>query len=226
MKKIVLTAIPILLAILACSDIVPLGPDTSAKCSYVQKEHIGLYSNLNVNCNLNKPCRASVSFAGVFWSDSITMRQDFCISTTKFEYLYKKGDYEIKVHMNTHVDMSLDSDDHVRFSLFDSKNVEKSYDIDLSEIIHSYSILGDSVEIKMPQENFSMSIGCPYCHRRDSLPICEDSFACHYHSKKDDSVTIGTDSTWANFFTFNKYMTKQSSLHTDSVHVYGIIEFR
>ena len=217
MNKIVLTAIPILLAMLACSDMIPLGPST-AKCSYVLKEHpTEMINIMSVNCPFKANCKIYFLFGPVSYTEG-------CLDD--FEYLYKKGSYEKKVHMNTHVDMSLDSDDHVRFSLFDSKNVEKTYDIDLSEIIHSYSILGDSVEIKMPQENFSMSIDCPYCHRRDSLPICEDSFACHYHSKKDDSVTIGTDSTWANFFTFNQYMTKQSSLHTDSVHVYGIIEFR
>ena len=164
----------------------------------------------------------------IFWGVGFTYARSAdsysCISGYEYRYVSKEG--ANKIYSGETTPVTLDSDDHVRFSLFDSKNVEKSCDIDLSEIIHSYSILGDSVEIKMPQENFSMSIGCPYCHRRDSLPICEDSFACHYHSKKDDSVTIGTDSTWANFFTFNQYMTKQSSLHTDSVHVYGIIEFR
>jgi hypothetical protein len=217
-KKLVLSTIPILLAILACSDIVPLGPDTSAKCSYVQKEHIGLYSNLNVNCNLNKPCRASVSFAGVFWSDSITMRQDFCISTTKFEYLYKKGDYEIKVHMNTHVDMSLDSDDHVRFSLFDSKNVEKSYDIDLSEIIHSYSILGDSVKLTLP--DFVERAAIYRSKGPDGIiELITDSLS-------DNTYTFLDDSLYFPYYIFDYGLKNQSSLRTDSINVHGKFFFK
>ena len=219
MNKIVLTAIPILLAILACSDIVPLGPDTSAKCSYVQKEHIGLYSNLNVNCNLNKPCRASVSFAGVFWSDSITTRQDFCISTTKFEYLYKKGDYEIKVHMNTHVDMSLDSDDHVRFSLFDSKNVEKTYDIDLSEMVRSYFVKEDSLYIKIPENMSYLAIGIKRPDGYQNVEIMDSVIENGYF------VHVANESL-RSYFYMDQEFSNQSSFGTDSIHVFATLYWR
>ena len=54
MNKIVLTAIPILLAMLACSDMIPLGPST-AKCSYVLKEHPDTMTlSVTLNCPYEK----------------------------------------------------------------------------------------------------------------------------------------------------------------------------
>ena len=40
-------------------------------------------------------------------------------------------------------------DDYLRFSLININNVEKKYDIDLSEIINSFTARGDSVDVNV-----------------------------------------------------------------------------
>jgi hypothetical protein len=51
----------------------------------------------------------------------------------------------------------LDSDLHLRFSLLDINNVEKKYDIDLSGIVNSYTIRGDTVDLNV-MENCSLHL--------------------------------------------------------------------
>ena len=132
--------------------------------------------------------------------------------------------------MNTTLDNVLDSDEHVRFSLFDQNNVEKSYDIDLSEIIHSYTYKGDSVEIRTPSKGITeISIRCPYCtfdKRDENITLCQYSSACQYRSDGVKVITVGMDSTWGNFYLFDQYLSNQSSMKSDSVKVYGKISFR
>ena len=43
----------------------------------------------------------------------------------------------------------LSMDDHLHFSLIDEDNVEKKYDIDLSGIVHSFTVRGDSVDVNV-----------------------------------------------------------------------------
>ena len=145
-----------------------------------------------------------------------------------YEYKYVSNKETKKIHKYDNLYNVLDSDEHVRFSLFDKNNVEKSYDIDLTEIIHSYTFKGDSVEIKMPENGFSkISIECPYCstHRiYDSL--CQGFFACNYQSTQQNSVIVGTDSSWGKSYGFDLYLGAQSSMKTDSIEILTEITFR
>ena len=212
MKKIVLTAIPILLAMLACSDMIPLGPST-AKCSYVLKEHSTEMINImTVNCPFEANCKIDFLFGPVSYTGG-------CLDD--FEYLYKKGSYEKKVHLNTHVEMSLDSDDHVRFSLFDSKNVEKSYDIDLSEIVHSYSILGDSVEITLPDfvERVAIYRSKGPGAGIDGIELVPDSILNGKYFFLLDDLYVGD-------YSISYGMNSQSSLKTDSIFVSADVFFK
>ncbi len=212
MNKIVLTAIPILLAMLACSDMIPLGPST-AKCSYVLKEHpTEMINIMSVNCPFKANCKIDFLFGPVSYTEG-------CLDD--FEYLYKKGSYEKKVHMNTHVDMSLDSDDHVRFSLFDSKNVEKTYDIDLSEIIHSYSILGDSVEITLPDfvERAAIYRSKGPGAGIDVIELVPDSILNGKYFFLLDDLYVGD-------YYISYGMNSQSSLKTDSIFVSADVFFK
>ena len=43
----------------------------------------------------------------------------------------------------------LSMDDHLHFSLVDENNIEKKYDIDLSGIVHSFTVRGDSVDVNV-----------------------------------------------------------------------------
>ena len=123
--------------------------------------------------------------------------------------------------MNTHVDMSLDSDDHVRFSLFDSKNVEKTYDIDLSEIIHSYSILGDSVEITLPDfvERAAIYRSKGPGAGIDVIELVPDSILNGKYFFLLDDLYVGD-------YYISYGMNSQSSLKTDSIFVSADVFFK
>lgn len=160
-------------------------------------------------------------FGSVYHSDS----SHLCYAD--YEYKFVSKNTTKKIHKNSTLYNILDFDEHVRFSLFDQNNVEKSYDIDLSEIIHSYTYKGDSVEIKMPANGVSeIRILCPYCKDRKSSQPCYYSNVCHYRNSEYDLVLVGTDSTWENNYRIDLYLSNQSSMKTDSIFIHGNITFR
>ena len=225
MKKIVfLTTCSLLLC---CSLPDPGCDDHScdASCTYVLEEHPKkMFNSLRLNCPYKGDC--SVWF---YFGIAIPKTYNEC-EKRGFSYTFVKGDRKETVKETTTLkNIPVDSDGHVRFSLFDKTNTEKNYDIDLSEIIHSYTVRGDSVEIRMPVGDFSMSIRCPFCvsGNKDSS-ICEGLLSCQYHGDETESkvVMIGTDSTWSSFFGFDYYLLNQSSMASDSIKVYGEVYFR
>lgn len=167
---------------------------------------------------------SSLFFGAVYHSDS----SHLCYAD--YEYKFVSKNTTEKIHKNSALYNVLDSEEHVRFSLFDKNNVEKSYDIDLSEIIHSYTFKGDSVEIKMPSEGLTkILLECPYCtYNKERVydNLCQGYFACNYQSSEMSTVMIGTDSTWDTLFVFHQYLGNQSSMKTDSIKVFGTITFR
>ncbi|MDD5943509.1 hypothetical protein [Fibrobacter sp.] len=167
---------------------------------------------------------SSLFFGAVYHSDS----SHLCYADYEYKFVSKKTTE--KIHKNSALYNVLDSEEHVRFSLFDKNNVEKSYDIDLSEIIHSYTFKGDSVEIKMPSEGLTkILLECPYCtYNKERVydNLCQGYFACNYQSSEMSTVMIGTDSTWDTLFVFHQYLGNQSSMKTDSIKVFGTIAFR
>ncbi|MDD5943510.1 hypothetical protein [Fibrobacter sp.] len=194
-------------------------------CSEVLKEHPDrLDISISLGISHNSIYESRLAFDA--WSKNNPNPYSGCYIDYEYKFVSEKEKKTIR--MNTTLDNVLDSDEHVRFSLFDKNNVEKSYDIDLSEIIHSYTYRGDSVEIKMPENGISkISIECPYCsaHRiYDSL--CQGIFACNYQSTEQKSVIVGTDSSWGKSYGFKLYLANQSSMKTDSIFIYGDITFR
>ena len=179
---------------------------------------------IDLNCSYDSKCSSVLHFSWMSYSDSIHS----CYANYEYKFVSKKETE--KIHLSDDVYDVLDSDEHVRFSLFDKNNVEKSYDIDLSEIIHSYTFKGDSVEIKMPSEGFTdILLDCPYCtYNKERIydNLCQGYFACNYQSSEMSTVMIGTDSTWGNSYIFHQYLSNQSSMNTDSIKVYGEIVFR
>ena len=49
---------------------------------------------------------------------------------------------------------------------------------------------------------------------------------CRFQDSDYEYVMVGIDSTWSNGFTFDQYLSDQSSMKSDSIHVYGKIIFR
>ena len=202
-------------------------PHTDWKCQGTLKEHP---DSMNISISLGIS-HNSVYESSLFF-DSFRKKNPNTYSEcyADYEYKYVSNKETKKIHKYDNFYNVLDSDEHVRFSLFDKNNVEKSYDIDLSEIIHSYTFKGDSVEIKMPSEGLTkILLECPYCtYNKERVydNLCQGYFACNYQSSEMSTVMIGTDSTWDTLFVFHQYLGNQSSMKTDSIFIYGDITFR
>lgn len=200
-------------------------PHPDSKCQGTLKEHPDkLYLRIHFTYSPDSIYSSYLYFSTAIHADSTRP----CYAD--YEYKYVSNKETKKIHEDEIFYNILDSDEHVRFSLFDKNNIEKSYDIDLSEIIHSYTFKGDSVEIKMPSEGLTkILLDCPYCtYNKERVydNLCQGYFACNYLSSEFNSVMIGTDSTWDKSYLFNQYLSNQSSLKTDSIEVSGKITFR
>lgn len=221
-----LFVVGVLVCLLSCGfSTVGGDPNSDWKCQGTLKEHP---DSMNISISLgisHNSVYESSLFFDIFRKKNPNTYSE-CYAD--YEYKYVSNKETKKIHKYDNLYNVLDSDEHVRFSLFDKNNVEKSYDIDLTEIIHSYTFKGDSVEIKMPENGFSkISIECPYCstHRiYDSL--CQGIFACNYQSTQQNSVIVGTDSSWGKSYGFDLYLGAQSSMKTDSIEILTEITFR
>ena len=226
MKKLWMLLVLAVLCFIAC-DMPGTGgnPSEGLPCNdKVLRVHAGsLTLEMTANCAYEKKCDAKLGFRVTGLPDSL---KDRCFGGGS-EWKLESFDTSMVVKDWKSYPVSLSHDDHFRFSLFDINNVEKKYDIDLSGIINSYTVRGDSIEIKMPDGNFDMLVECPYCADYGrSYSLCEGGFLCHYHSKISLSAVVGTSSAWGKEFTFHYGLSNQSSTHTDSVYVHGTIGFR
>lgn len=226
-KMFVLAALAALTAgMVACGMSTTGGdPDSlSQKCQDTRRIHpesMGL--SLKLNCEYQKTCNAEVTFIGAI-KDSLNKNTCFL----DFDFLFDDGFKKEHVRSNSTIPLTVYDDDHVRFSLFDETNAEKSYDIDLSEIIHSYTIKGDSVEIKMPENLLMSYIKCPYCQSmNNSAKICEGHYMCHYsYVAENPFAVVGLDSTWGKYIIMDLGLNSQSSMNGDSISVSARIYFR
>ena len=77
--------------------------------------------------------------------------------SASYEYEFVQSDKKYIVKFNSNLALKLDPDGHLRYSLFDIDNVERKYDMDFSKIIHSYTVRGDSIDVKV-MEKCSLSL--------------------------------------------------------------------
>lgn len=82
------------------------------------------------------------------------IRPDSC-SYDFFYYGYEYSKYTLwmdSVEIKVLKELAVPEDGHIRFSMLDYYKNEKTYDIDVNPIVHSYRIVDDSVEISFPPE--------------------------------------------------------------------------
>ena len=157
--KMFATGLLFAMALLACSLPDPGCDDHSCDgCRYVLKAHAEkMIYDLDIWCPYDSACDATLVIFR-----SIPKEKNEC-KMNDFEYTLVSGGIREKMKQNTNLRVPISSDEHLRFSLFDSAKVEKKYDIDLSSVIHSYTIEGDSVRITLPSNLIRFSVKCPYC---------------------------------------------------------------
>lgn len=147
MYKTWLFLIPLLFSLLSCEGFTTTGSNDpySNPCYGISKKNAYSYMFFfELNCPYGDVCKTKLSFLGSGAGDTLDGR---CFS----EYVLNliTNDSSILAHSGKRYPISLTPESHAKFSLIDEDNVEKKYDIDLSEIINSYTVRGDSVDVNV-----------------------------------------------------------------------------
>lgn len=208
MYKTWLFLIPLLFSLLSCEGFTTTGSNDpySNPCYGISKKNAYSYMFFfELNCPYGDVCKTKLSFLGSGVGDTLDGR---CFSG--YELRLETADTSRTVLENKNYPISLTSDNHAKFSLIDEDNVEKKYDIDLSGIVNSYTVHGDSVDVNVMK---GCSFKLYYCNKEavygNQLPDgkytflategCdkESSYRCVWHNQgpfeKDDldiSATI------------------------------------
>ena len=217
MRKLPFLAICLL--VLCCTLPDPGCDDGSCneKCEEVLKRHVkSLVISMYMECPYESACKSRVTFG-------LVQEYGFPSSTCykKYEYRLESDSVKENVSMNSSAWLQMDADDHVRFSLFDVDGAEKKYDIDFSEIIHSYSILGDSVEISVPYyaESVSLYKQTYYRSGHNIIELVPDSL-------KNGKYSFFADSLYLDEISFKYGIMNPTSFGTDSIDVSAYLHYR
>ena len=221
--KMFATGLLFVMALLACSLPDPGCDDHSCdvKCLPTLQKHVkSLNISLDLTCPFDSVCTASLFFGVV---KELGWDSQECYDSYKYTF---ESDSDKDVIFKFSKKMLTLSDDHLRFSLFDSKKKKKKYDIDLSSIIHSYTIDGDSVRIAMPSNLIRFSVKCPYCPDNTN-DMCRNSRACVREAEYGNStMTVGLDSSWGKYFLMSSWLDSQGPLGNDSIDISAQVYFR
>ena len=208
MYKTWLFLIPLLCSLLSCEGFTTTGSNDpySNHCYGISKKNAYSYMFFfELNCPYGETCKAKMNFLGSGVGDTLDGR---CFSG--YELRLETADTSRTVLENKNYPISLTPESHAKFSLVDEDNVEKKYDIDLSGIVNSYTVRGDSVDVNVMN---GCSFKLYYCNKETvygnqlhdgkysflATEGCdnESSYRCLWHnqgpSQKDDldiSATI------------------------------------
>jgi len=173
-------------------------PDEGKICDRISKVLASpLELRLSIKCPYEGDCDISFSYAGVYLADTLSGP---CFSG--YELKLVTDDSLSIVRSLKSYPIHLSPNNHIRFSLIDEDGVEKKYDIDLSGIIHSFTVRGDSVDVNVMKDcsfklysckketvygnellngkyTFSVTDGC----------VSETSYRCSWHNQS----FLGTD---------------------------------
>ena len=150
MYKAWLLLFPILCCLLSCDALSTGGnPSEGRPCNQkILKVHPELLRfDITMTCPYEKKCDVELGFGVAKLGDSL---DGMCFgggAEWRFESIDTSMIVATKDWKTYPVILSMD--DHLHFSLIDEDNVEKKYDIDLSGIIHSYTVRGDSVDVNV-----------------------------------------------------------------------------
>ena len=164
MKRLWLLLVSIVLCFVACDMPATGGNPGEGECSYIMKEH-GIMTNfIRIVCPFDSICDVKFSFGPVAVPDDYG-----CVAGFEYKFvqeneikIVRKNYFHSELNQNTSVDLVLDSNKRASISLIDINNVEKKYDIDLSGIINSYTVRGDSVDVNVMK---GCSFKLYYCNK-------------------------------------------------------------
>ena len=214
MRKIWLILISVVLCFIAC-DMPSLngGMSGEGQCNQkVLKTHAGsLALFVTANCPYEKECSAKLSFHVTGLQDSL---EDMCFGKgSEWRFVSFDTSMTVTTKLNSSYPVKLSQDDHLRFSLFDINNVEKKYDIDLSGIINSYTVRGDSVDVNVMN-------GC-----RLSLYSCNKDFIYGSHLSNGRYSFLITDKC-EDHYGYKCELHNQGPSQKDDLNIYATVYWR
>ena len=213
MLKRCLLLLPFLLSMLSC-DMPATGGNPgegSRPCNQkVLKVHAdSLILKMTVNCPYEKVCDVKYYFYVAKLPDSLKGR---CFGGG-VEWKFESFDTSMVVKDWKSYPISLTPENHAKFSLFDINNVEKKYDIDLSGIIHSYTVRGDSVDVNVMN-------GC-----RLSLYSCNKDFIYGSSLPNGKYSFLITDKC-EDYYGYKCELHNQGPSQKDDLNIYATVYWR
>ena len=207
MKKLsLLTLCLVVFSLLSCELFHTGGNPDEGKCSYVLMEHATeMRNDIDMECPYDSNCYIRFYFGPAGSSNDIS-------DCGVYEYKFVQNENIMKIRLNSSVNLTPDSDEHVRFSLFDKNNIEKKYDIDLSGIIHSFTVRGDSIDVNVMKDCRLRLYSCMKTVYGNNL----------LNGKYTFSVAEGCDSEYSYDCTWHN----QSSLETDDLNIHAMIHWK
>ena len=207
MKKLsLLTLCLVVFSLLSCEMFHTGGNPDEGKCSYVLMEHATeMRNDIDMECPYDSNCYIRFYFGPAGSSNDIS-------DCGVYEYKFVQNENIMKIRLNSSVNLTPDSDEHVRFSLFDKNNIEKKYDIDLSGIIHSFTVRGDSIDVNVMKDCRLRLYSCMKTVYGNNL----------LNGKYTFSVAEGCDSEYSYDCTWHN----QSSLETDDLNIHAMIHWK
>ena len=208
MKKLsLLTLCLVVFSLLSCEMFHTGGNPDEGKCSYVLMEHATeMRNDIDMECPYDSNCYIRFYFGPAGSSNDIS-------DCGVYEYKFVQNENIMKIRLNSSVNLTPDSDEHVRFSLFDKNNIEKKYDIDLSGIIHSFTVRGDSVDVNVMKD----------C--RMDLYSCQRE-TVYGNELQDDKYTFSVNEGCKDYYRYRCSWHNQSSLETDDLDISAAIYWK
>ena len=99
--------------------------------------------------------------------------------------------------------------------------MEKKYDIDLSSVIHSYTIDGDSVRITLPYPG-KMGVSCPVYREIEGFGFMSRDY-CEYLNEGNSPYSVAIDYNWDNRYYYDYGIVNQDSFGNDSISVHAAL---
>lgn len=207
---------PFILGLIGCENIIPpVGGDGSGRCNNISRKHPdNMTFSIPLDCPFERSCETRIYFYHAYFFDSLSRR-----CGNDYELRYVAGAESKMIRSNLTYPVMMSPDEHIRFSLIDEDNVEKKYDVDLSRIIHSFTVRGDSVEVTKFDCMDRLTIYKRKYGSHDIIELFPDSL-------KNGKYVFYQDSLYFDEIHFECGLGAQSSFKTDSIFVYGDLYWR
>lgn len=211
MRKLsLLTLCLVVFSLLSCEMFHTGGnPDEGKICDRISKVLASpLELRLSIKCPYEGDCDISFSYAGVYLADTLSGP---CFSG--YELKLVTDDSLSIVRSLKSYPIHLSPNNHIRFSLVDEDGVEKKYDIDLSGIIHSFTVRDDSVDVNVMKD----------C--RMDLYSCQRE-TVYGNVLQDGKYSFSVNEGCKNYYRYRCSWHNQSSLETDDLDISAAIYWK